>query len=235
LSYSNSWVNSTPAHPLVITVAPNAHDNLQICVVTDASATESFTWPSGFVQISNRPFGTDGSTLATAEKVDATGSETTLSISNTLSHAMIGGVVAHSGRNNTTGQDVTAIDVFNSTAQASPWTQAGTISPATDGCDIVAFFDSDTTGGTDPVHSFADTIPLTWTVRQDQNSGFYNWAFATAPQATHASTTVTGTGTLVAESAGRAMLVMALRPAAGGGATKTPYDWRPVMLPIMTR
>ncbi len=213
MTYSNSWANSTPAHPQDTTVAPTAHDVLILCVVTDSLNAVVFTWPAGFDEIANVLCGTtDGSTLGVARKKDATGSETSLSVSNDLGAGMISACFSYSGRDNVNPESVTSVNAHTNSNDASPWAQAATIVPGHASCDVLAIMDSDVTNAVDVVHTFADTIPLSWNVRQDTNSGFYNMALADAAQASAASVTVTGTGTSALQNASRALVAIALRP-----------------------
>lgn len=211
MAYTNVWTNSTAAATLNITTAPTAGRTLLAWKISDSTGMV-VTWPTGFTQIATQDTTTDGQTLAIAIKPSASGAETTLAL--TSGAAGIGGVIEHSGRDTTTPQDVTTVVSNNNTGQASPWTLTGAITPVTDGVDLVAFLASDVTSDVDAVHTFADTVPLTWTTRADIRSTFQNVGVGTATQTSHAATTVTGTGAVGGASAGRSMMVVALRPAA---------------------
>ena len=218
--------NSTPAHPLSINPGATADDVLIASVVTDTGAVNSWAI-SGFDQLDHRITSVDGSSHGTLRKKDATGSEGGLNITNDISAAMIGFIMALSGADNTTPEDVAIQAATDNTGEGSPWIIDVSITPVTDGCMIVAIMNSDVAGAANAVHSFSTVSGTTgaWTVRADLNSGYYNIAVATAPQTTAGAITVRGTGTLGGYVAAQTMVLMAIRPAAGGAAD---YPYRPV-------
>lgn len=209
MAYSQSWVNSTPAHPIVVNVTPTAGDVLiawQISDVTSASGAA----PTGFeaAAVADLVSTFDNSRLTVWIKKNATGSETTVSMTEASSNLLIGGVAAFSGIDNTTPQDVTAATFSSST---SGTTASASLTPVTNGCDIFAILDADT-GGVDSTFSFSTTSGTTgsWTGRTDQNSGFYNVGSGTATQTTAGAITVQGAQS---NAGGRLFALLALRPA----------------------
>jgi hypothetical protein len=199
MAYSNSWSNNTAAHPIVVTVAPSANDVLVAWVTNDSAAAQTFTWPAGFTEVANLLISSgDGASLGVAIKNQATGSETTLSISNAATGNMIGGVTAFSGRNNTTPQDVTASAAIASGIDVTPATfsQDLAITPVTNGDDICAICMSDNSlNDFNTTITFTDTGALSWTTHQDiWDSGARNIAAGHALQSTAAAMTVTASG-----------------------------------------
>ena len=208
MSYSKSWVNSTPADPCVVTVAPSANDVLLGYQISDATGAAGVA-PTGFsgtalVDITST---FDNSRLTVWIKNQATGSETSVSF-NGASNAIIAGVLAFSGIDNTTPLDV-AVQSFADSVSGT--TASASLTPVTNGCDIVAILDADT-GSVDSTFSFSTTSGTTgaWTGRTDQNSGFYNVGSGTATQTTAGAITVQGTQS---NAGGRLFALLALRPA----------------------
>lgn len=234
MAFSNSWKNEAVAHPIVVTVAPAAHDTLIMVVITDTNVSQTFTWPSGFVEKGKDTTSIDGCCFAWAIKVDATGSETTLSVSNSGSATMIGAVASYSGRDNTSPLAFTSLDNKTDASGASPWAQlSSSATPSANGTDVVAIMASDVT---DPVsgervtHSFATTTGTTgaWTARVNAAdaglNSFRQFGIGDATQATAGAITVTGTGTLASRHAGRILFLLGLLPSGGGGSSFVPDD-----------
>jgi hypothetical protein len=210
--------SSTPAQPLTINPGATADDVLIGAAVLDDGTVTTFTpWPS-FDQIANLNTQLqDGQSLGVFRKKDATGTEGAIDLNNAIPNNMIGFIMALSGADNVTPEDVASVTGIDDTNDPSPWDLDLSITPVTDGCMIVCIVGSDTIGSMNAVHSFSNVTgtALTWTVRGDFNSGFYNIAVATAPQAAAEAITVRGTGTFAGQGAAQAMVVMAIRPAAG--------------------
>lgn len=212
VTHNATWTNSVQDGEIVIATSPTAGDTLIAWTVNDDDSAATITWPAGFTQVADiHQGGADAQTCSAAVKVNATGSEGSLSII-TNGNAHIGGISAFSGAHTTTQPDVTTVTAQTNTAQASPWTQAASITPVTNGNMIAAIMCSDVTSSSDPVHTFSDTGGLTWTTRADITSGARNAAIGTASQATAAATTVTGTGTIAAVSAARVLILISVRP-----------------------
>lgn len=209
VAHRTTWVQSTPSATCSVTTSTTAGDTLVAWAVSDATGTTA-TWPSGFTQVAAQDTTTDGQTLLAAIKVNATGSEGSQSI--TSSSNLICGISSFSGANTTTQPDVTTVVASNNTGQASPWTIGASITPVTSGSALVAIMGSDVTDSADPVHTFSDTGGLAWTTVADISSGFPNVGVGVASQTTAAATTVTGTGTVASVSAGRSMILIAVRP-----------------------
>lgn len=217
MSYSQIWTNSTAAHPLAITVSPTANRILVLAVITDNADGATFTFPSGFSTPVTVQSTYDNTDLAVAYKV-ATGSETSLSVSNTNARSMIGFCTEHSSIDTTTPLDVAIVTGGSSTAGT---TIALAATPVTSGADLISIHDADTTG-TNVTFSWATTSGTTgaWTQRADlHNGGFFNLGVGTATQTTAGAFTVTSTQT--GESSGRVGALVVLRPTSAGGSTGT--------------
>lgn len=217
MAYSNSWVNNTPATPLAVTVAPTANDVLYMWVIADATVL-TMTWPSGFTQLAQQTCTADGQVTSIARKLAATGSETSLSASDSQGSNLIGGVVSFSGRDNTTPEDFVTNVTNNNTAAASAWTLAsGSVTPGHNGADLLAFIGHDVDGSNAVVTTFATTSGTTgaWTKRQESGSGFIRGAIGTATQTTAGAFVVTATGTSAGEHAGRSLITIGIKAASG--------------------
>ena len=220
ISFNVIATNSTPADPLSINPGATANDVLILGVISDNNGTSMTAYPASFDQlVSPQVLGSDGQVLFTARKKTASGSEGALSINPTTN--IIGFIMAISGADNTTPEDVTPVTANDDTADGTPWTIDASITPVTDGCMIVAIMGSDTLTSVDAVHSFSTTSGTTgaWTVRADQRSAFYNVAVATAVQTTAGAITVRGEGAVAGASAARSICLIAVRPAAAAGGT----------------
>lgn len=218
-AYSNSWVDTTPAIPLPVVTAPTVHDVLIAGMTSDNSGGGNLTTlPTGFISDGNVSSTFDGMTLACAHKLDATGTEGTLNFS-FAAIAPIGFVLSVSGADNVTPLDVAVVSVVTIVGQASPWAQAATITPVTNGCLIIPVFGSDTANGGALTSVVFSGGGLAWTTRQNLNDGggFKAIAVGTAIQAVAAPITVTATGTKAGDTAGRGLFLFAVRPASGGG------------------
>lgn len=219
MPYVQSWSNSTPAGTLTITVSGvTAGSTLLFFGVTDTASPGDLlvgTFPSGFSIVETIQTTADNSTLIVAKKDNASGSEGALSFTLNSTNTMIGGVLECSNVDFVSPLDVAAVKAGSGAGSAaSPWTIAASITPVTNGCELFAFMCSDTTSSGDAVHSIGDTLGLTWAKPLDLNSGFHNGAAFVATQAAAAAETITGTGTLAAASAGRSIIILALRSAA---------------------
>jgi hypothetical protein len=163
---------------------------------------------------------TDGQSLGVAIKNDATGSEGTLAIS-CNQDTIIGGIVAFSGRDNTTPQDFVA-QTATATDNATPYVVTRTATPVTNGDDIFAVCGWDVSSSVNGTFTFSTTSGTTgaWTTRQDQQDTFRNVGMGTAAQVTAGAITVQAS---VAGSGNSqlAIVVMALKPAAASGSTGT--------------
>jgi hypothetical protein len=229
MAYSNSWNNATPADPVTVTIAPAANDVLIGGACTDAS-TGDMTWPAGFTEQDQDSRNFDGQLSGVGYKGQATGSETSVVIDVTANSA-IAAVASFSGRDNAAPLSATPVKAFNNTGTALTGggaTLDASITPAHDGCDIVAVVCWDTNASVDVVTSLSTVSGTTgaWTVRQDIQSGFRNMAIASCTQVTAGAITARATGTAGSGSAARALFLFALKPAAGGGGgDAVPHVW----------
>jgi len=211
MAYSNSWTNSTPATSLAVTVSPTAHDVLLFWAVVDLSGEtpNPFTWPSGFSEIVRQNTTGDGQTLAVAIKADASGSETSLTV--TSDHNKIGGVVAFSGRDNASPQDFTANVTNTNTPVSSPLSiTSGSVTPGNDDCDFLAVFGEDTLGNpvTGCTFSTASGTTGAWTTRHNQtDGGFTNVSAGTANQTTAGAVTINGSATYTGTADGALAII----------------------------
>lgn len=223
MAYRASWKNQTPSTSLVVASTPQIHDVLIAFGVTDATGS-TFTWPTGFTQIGTQDTTADAQTLACAIKIDASGSEGSLTID--CDSNCVGGIVAFSGRDNVNTQDFTFSLTNNNTGTpANAWTLASSSkTPGHDDCDLCAIFGSDVQGNASVVNTFATTTGTTgaWTTRQDAtDAGFLNVGLGTATQATAGALVCTATGTSSGDTAGRALFLIGLRASGGGGGRTT--------------
>jgi hypothetical protein len=213
VAYSNSWVNNTPNTNLDVVTSPSAHDVLIAFAKCD-TASQAFTWPAGFSIIGTAQDTTaDGQTTAIAIKNDATGSEGTLRISCAVN--CVGGIIAYSGRNNSSPQAFTASQTNNNTGTASPWTiDSNSVTPSGDGVDLFAFMSDDVQlFQPDVAHTIATISGSTgsWTNRQDPSSNSsYDYCVASATQTSAGAITVRGTGTSAGDQAGRCLFLVGL-------------------------
>jgi hypothetical protein len=208
--------NSTPAHPLSITVIADLHDVLVAGMVTDS--TEAGQDPfaiSGFTQKAFHIMTYDSGAHGALLKADSSGSEGALDVTNGNSNTMIGFILSLTGANNATPEDVATQSTVTASGMASPWTKLTSITPVTNGCMIVAVMSSDDASGGTITYNFETTTGTTgpWTVRGEFRSGAHSIAVGTAIQATAGAITVTGTGTLGGATAARSLTLFAIRPA----------------------
>lgn len=214
-----AWKNDTAANSINVATSLAAHDVAIAWAVSDSSIT-TYTALTGFSAWTTVANTKDGQKIAVAIKTDCTGSEGTVTLA--ANNGIIGGILGITGMDNTTQPDVAIVTGNNSAGSASPWSQAASsLTPATNGALLVALFGSDVTASTasspDVVFTNSGT-GLTWTNEAVSNDGGFRKAtIGTATQATAAAITVTGTGTLASATAGPSIIVVALRPASGGG------------------
>jgi len=213
-----AWKQDTAGASINVATSLALHDVAVAWAVSDSGVT-SMTALTGFSAWTTVQNTKDGQTIAIAIKTDCDGTEGTVAIA--ANNNIIGGILGISGMDNTTQPDVAAGTGNDNLGSASPWSQAASsITPATNGALIVALFGSDITAGsaTPPTVVFTNSgTGLTWTNQAVSNDGGFRQAtIGTATQATAAAITVTGTGTLGGATAGPSIIVVALRPSAGG-------------------
>ncbi len=218
MAYSNSWINSTPANPCAVTVAPTAGDILLAWAIADSTTTGNLdSDPSGFSNLAPVVTSTnDGATFRASIKV-ADGTETSVSFSSTSTNPCIAGVIAFSGRDTTTPLDVAAVTIALSTAGT---TADLSITPITDGCDLCYILGNDG-GSSNTTFTFTTQSGTTgaWTTQPDQHSGYYNVAAGRAVQTTAGAITARCT---TSQTGGRLGVLVALRPAVSAAAKSDP-------------
>lgn len=214
MAYKNAWTNSTPADPCTVTIAPAANDFLIGWAITD-STSGADTVPSGWTQTFRGTSTFDGAALLVGYKL-ADGSETSAAFNSTGSNTMIAGVLSFDSIDTTTPLDVTPVTFSSSTGST---TTSMSITPATDGCDIV-FVQGQDAGNSDYTFTFSTTSGTTgaWTTRVDQRSGFFNAGAGSAVQTTAGALTAQ----CVSTSGGRIGVLYALRTTGGGAPAGQP-------------
>lgn len=211
--------SSTPAHPLSLNPGASAGEFLLWVGVNDNSTNVTFTNPSGFTQAADLFINSsDKGSLYVGYKANASGSEGSLDLSNSNSSSMIGFVLRFSGVDTTTPLDVAVVTNQNDTAASPPINIDANITPTTNGCEIVQVGISDVTSSDNASCAWATQSGTTgsWATRADVNSGYYNAHAGSANQTTAGALTVRFTSSGVASRA-VGQVVLALRPASGGG------------------
>jgi hypothetical protein len=209
-----AFKNETVGNPIVINFTCAAGDRLIAYAVSDstgADPTVPGTWTAGQSQDTSP----DGGDASWGYKL-ADGTETSVSIAGNA--GMIGGVLVCSGGDASVVLDLASpTPANNDTGASSPATITNTIVPVTSGALIIGIMNADVTASTDVAFSFSGGS-LSWTVptNADVSAGFRNIGAGYATQTTAASITVTGTATFSSGVAGRALFLIALRPAAAG-------------------
>lgn len=234
MAYSNSWTNSTPANPCVVTVAPTAGDILLAWAITDSTTPGNLNSdPSGFSNLAPAVNSTyDSATFRASIKV-ADGTETSVSFNSTSGVECIAGVIAFSGRDTTTPLDVAAVTIALSTAST---TADLSITPITDGCDLCYILGND--GGTsDTTFTYTTQSGTTgaWTTQPDQHIGYYNIAAGRSVQTTAGAITARCT---TSQTGGRLGVLVALRPAASAAKSDPPALFNPFfnrLLPMLVQ
>jgi hypothetical protein len=214
VAYKNAWTNSTPAAPLTITIAPAAGDILIAYAVSDdASANTLNDTAAGWTQVARLTVSAYDNQVLQVLRKKSDGTETSVVFANGGSSAVvIGGCVSFDGRDQTTYLDVAA--VTNTRDGGAGTTLDISMTPVTNGCDIIYVEGNDRNNSGNTTFTFSTTAGTTgaWTNRTDQNSGFLNVAAGHAVQATAGAITARCTTNPTGEQAG---VLIALRPAAG--------------------
>lgn len=210
MAYSNSWVNSTvtsgSAPGISVTIAPNAGDVLIAWAVTDANDVLS-AYTAGWTALAKLHSSADNADLFVLHKV-ADGTETSVNFQTNSGNSMIAGCVAISGRDTATPLDVAPVSIANS---GSGTTADISITPVTDGCDLV-FVECLDDGSSNTTFAFATQSGTTgsWTTRVDQHAAYYDVGCGTAEQVTAGALTARCTTSV---AGGRLGWLFALRPA----------------------
>lgn len=218
IAYTNSANDNSPATTVVIDPAATANDVILFGTVADNTGATLTSWPASFSTIGGPQDTTfDSQTSFLGRKKQASGTEGPLTA--TFNVSFIGCTMSFSGVDNTTPEDV-AVVVANQDTGANPRTLTASITPSANGCEIVAFAFGDVGSGVAVTFTFSTTAGTTgaWTKRQEITSGFYNMAAAHANQATAGAITVQVSGAASALM-GMCLMLVALRPASGGGST----------------
>jgi hypothetical protein len=224
ISFNTKVDDQTAGSTVVINPASAAHDVIIHPVVMDATGQTVSSWPSGFTTRGGpQDTTTDSQTSIMSMKDDASGAEG--SLTSTLSHAStIGSMLSYSGVDNTTPRDV-AVVVANQNTGAVNRDVSASITPTTSGAWIVAIYFIDVTGSVNCTATMSTTAGSTgaWTQRTDiWDGGFVNCVVADAAW-TSGTVTVKATAGTSATSAGGCLMLVALRPAGGGGGASVTY------------
>lgn len=204
------WSNQTPADPCTVTIAPDANDFLIAYYVNDANTVNDFAPPSGWTEACELQNNTDNQCFVVWYK-KADGTETSISFDANSGNTGIAAVLSFSGIDTTTQLDVTPVTFNNNT---SATTSDISITPTTNGCDIVFVAGNDRTSSGNTTFTFSTQSGSTgsWITESDINSGFMNGAAGVASQTTAGAITVRCT---TDTAGGRSGIVFALRPAVG--------------------
>lgn len=216
IAYTNSVADTSPATTTAIDPAATALDVILNAAVSDGTDTTAATWPTSFDNLLGpQSTTTDNQVSRLSRKKSASGAEG--SLTSTFPDNNIGLMISFSGCDNTTPEDVASV-LTNQNTGANPRTLTASITPTTDGCEIVMFAFGDIQSGADVTFTFTESGTSTLgsiTKRQDITSGFYNMAVAHASQATAGLCTVQVSGAGSANM-GMCLMLVALRPASGG-------------------
>lgn len=217
-------VNETGSSGGLVVTKPSgtAENDILIAFTVSDNASDTFTWPSGFAEVTGSPITCtlDNQTIGMAIKV-AGGSEPanyTLTCSNTI----IGGIAAFSGCA-TTGVPHRIITADDDSSDATPWdltTGTFTGGNTSTSCDIVFYGGSDTNTSGDVSH----TAPAGFIIptNGDIDDGFRNAMFAYKENAASGETgAYSATGTQATASAGFGAIALALELTGGGGGRTT--------------
>lgn len=209
--------NETVSNPLVVTISPQAGDFVLLWAVSDSTGADpsyptTTGWWTGANQRQEQDTSPDGSDASWALYGPAVGNETSFTI--TTNAGIIGGAILCRGVHQTDPFSVVSpTPANNNTGASSPATLTNSITPDDNGAGLVAIMNADVTASGAVTFSFSDTGGLTWTTQANTNNGFRNIGVGTAIQTTAAATTVTGSASFASGLAGRALFLVALRPA----------------------
>lgn len=202
----------------IITLNPGAalHDVIIAAAVNDSTTAITFTWPASFDELMNQTTTTDGQVAGVARKKDASGSEGSISITDSQPSSKIGFFLPISGVDNTTPEDTT-VNIVNDNTGSGATIDSGSITPVTSGAKILAIMFMDV--GSAPTGSFSTVSGSTgsWTMHDNSitDGGFRNICVGSCDW-TSGSVVVRGTQSA---SGGKSMIVIVLRPAGGGGSS----------------
>lgn len=219
MAYKATFTNTTPANPRSVTISSiAAGDILLAFATTDATGTTDLDeTPDGFVPVGRRQTLTTDSAVWRVFLKVADGGETSVSFSSASGASSIGAVLVFDGVDVEHPLDVLPVEFFRDSGAT---TNDISITPVSNGCDLVYLIDSDIASSTnDQTFTFSTESGTTgsWTGRVDQMSGFYQQGAGTCVQTTAGAVTARCTFGFSSAAAG---LLIALRPA---GATSKPY------------
>lgn len=220
MAFVQKWENSTAADPLSIDVSTGGGPTSGNILVAFGNSNTTVggsldTAPSGFSDLQVGLYSVNGNqTLSGWYKV-SDGTETSVSLDSSSNTSQIGAVLEFSGRDTTTPLDVAAIGYDQTNGDYQSTTADLSITPVTDGCDL-AFIAASSKGFSDRTFDCTTESGTTsaWTVRTDQRAGYINVGSSTATQTTAGAITARVT---VNFNGGNTGILVALRPAAGGG------------------
>lgn len=209
-----NWADTTSSESNSITVSGiQKNDFVILYAINDAGSGPGINWPSGFTERATASITVDSARMAVATKF-AAGGETSFAMG-TSDSSFISGCSVFRGVNTTTPLDVTTVTAVTDVSMGSPFTASGSITPITNSNMLVAITGWDTTGSVGAISNSFSGGGLSWSsgYSVDQSGGgFRHMGSGYATQATAASITVTGTGTVSGGSAGRAIVLLSLRP-----------------------
>jgi hypothetical protein len=206
--------NTTANTNLAVTGLLVKKDDVLVAAKIIDNTGDTFTFPTGFVQIPGSPFATtfDAQQLAVATKV-ATLADEGASFSLDSANNGIGLVASYRDVYAPSALDVTPASSINNSGVASPFPIVLT-GPQTihDGCDLVWIAASDVNAGVDVVHTPPEGFLIRADIQGATVANFMNMAIADRIQRVHGPTgKLSGTGTAAGNSAAYAVVVIALR------------------------
>lgn len=219
MAFSGAWGNSTPAATQDITIAPNEGDLLLCYACDDVNGTmfENYTF-TGWTELTLSSLNStnDNQAFHVWYKI-AGASETSANLDIDVGINFIAGVVAFSGIDTADPFDVTTVE-SESGASASTTTDIS-ITPETNGCDIVFLEGRDTSTSTSFTFSTTSGTTGSWTTRNDQHGGtYYHLGAGSCVQTTASALTARST----AANGGHGAVLIALKPSGGGGGAEIP-------------
>lgn len=209
MPFKAKWENTTPADPSTVTIAPSVGDFLLACYVNDSNTANDFTPPAGWTELCELKNNTDNQGFVVWSRV-ADGTETSISFDANSGNVGISFVLSFDGVSQTVPLDVTPVTFNNNTSDT---TSDLSITPVSNGCDIVLLFGNDRGSSGDTSFTFSTQSGTTgaWTNRADITSGFMNAAAGVTSQSVAGAITARCTTDV---AGGRSGIIIALRPAA---------------------
>lgn len=204
---------TTPSTNITLDPGAAANDVIFAAAVNDSTTAITFTWPASFDELMNQTTTVDGQVAGVARKKTASGSEGSISITDSQPSSKIGFFLPVSGVDNTTPEDVTP-NIVNDNTGSTNTIDSGSVTPGTSGAKILAIMFMD--AGSAQTGSFSTVSGSTgaWTMHDSSitDGGFRNCCVGTCDW-TSGSIVVRGSTT---SSCGKSIIVIVLRPAGGG-------------------